>query len=471
MKNPLWGGRFTTSSSDIMKKINESISFDKTLYEEDIAGSIAHCKMLVNQKIISKYEGQLIIHGLEVIQNQISSGTFEFSTDLEDIHMNIEHNLKKMVGNIAGKLHTARSRNDQVATDFKLWIRKSIVKIEHYLHELQDTIINLAESHYDTIMPGFTHLQIAQPVTLGHHLMAYFEMFKRDFSRWQDLYKRMNQCPLGSAALAGTSFPIDRHFVAQELGFYSPTENSIDAVSDRDYAIEFLSNASICIMHLSRLAEEIILWCSYNFKFITLSDNITTGSSIMPQKKNPDAAELIRGKAGRIFASLNQILVVMKGLPLAYSKDMQEDKETVFDATNNLMLCIEAMNNMLSNIIINKNNMLKAAEHDYSTATDLADWLVKNLNLSFREAHEMTGQIVNLAEHNQCKLHELTLEQIKTIIPSINDTVFSVLSVENSVASRTSYGGTAPTNVIEAIKKGKAYLSNIKFSQTDKNNI
>ncbi|CEI84870.1 Argininosuccinate lyase (ASAL) (Argi nosuccinase) [Ehrlichia minasensis] len=465
MKNPLWGGRFTTSSSDIMKKINESISFDKTLYEEDIAGSIAHCKMLINQKIINKYEGQLIIHGLEVIQNQISSGALEFSIDLEDIHMNIEHNLKKMIGNIAGKLHTARSRNDQVATDFKLWIRKSIVKIEHYLHELQETIINMAELHYDTIMPGFTHLQIAQPVTLGHHLMAYFEMFKRDFSRYQDLYKRMNQCPLGSAALAGTSFPIDRHFVAQELGFYSPTENSIDAVSDRDYAIEFLSNASICIMHLSRLAEEIILWCSYNFKFITLSDNITTGSSIMPQKKNPDAAELIRGKTGRIFASLNQILVVMKGLPLAYSKDMQEDKEAVFDAANNLMLCIEAMNNMLTNIIINKNNMLKAAEHDYSTATDLADWLVKNLNLSFRESHEMTGQIVRLAEHNQCKLHELTLEQIKTIIPTINETVFSVLSVENSVASRTSYGGTAPTNVMEAIKKGKAYLSNIKFSQ------
>ncbi|RZB12568.1 argininosuccinate lyase [Ehrlichia minasensis] len=465
MKNPLWGGRFTTSSSDIMKKINESISFDKTLYEEDIAGSIAHCKMLINQKIINKYEGQLIIHGLEVIQNQISSGALEFSIDLEDIHMNIEHNLKKMIGNIAGKLHTARSRNDQVATDFKLWIRKSIVKIEHYLHELQETIINMAELHYDTIMPGFTHLQIAQPVTLGHHLMAYFEMFKRDFSRYQDLYKRMNQCPLGSAALAGTSFPIDRHFVAQELGFYSPTENSIDAVSDRDYAIEFLSNASICIMHLSRLAEEIILWCSYNFKFITLSDNITTGSSIMPQKKNPDAAELIRGKTGRIFASLNQILVVMKGLPLAYSKDMQEDKEAVFDAANNLMLCIEAMNNMLTNIIINKNNMLKAAEHDYSTATDLADWLVKNLNLSFRESHEMTGQIVRLAEHNQCKLHELTLEQIKTIIPTINETVFSVLSVENSVASRTSYGGTAPTNVMEAIKKGKAYLSNIKCSQ------
>ena len=461
MKNPLWGGRFSTSSNDIMKKINESISFDKTLYEEDIAGSIAHCKMLVNQKIISKYEGQLIIHGLEAIQNQISSGTFEFSTDLEDIHMNIEHNLKKMIGSIAGKLHTARSRNDQVATDFKLWIRKSIVKLETQLHGLQQTILNIAEANYNTIMPGFTHLQIAQPVTLGHHLMAYFEMLKRDCSRWQDLYKRMNQCPAGSAALAGTSFPIDRYFISQELRFDSPTDNSIDTVSDRDYVIEFLSNASICIMHLSRLAEEIILWCSYNFKFITLSDNITTGSSIMPQKKNPDAAELIRGKTGRIFASLSQVLVVMKGLPLAYSKDMQEDKEPLFDAAHNLMLCIEAMNSMLNNITINKSNMLKAAEHDYSTATDLADWLVKYLHLSFRESHQITGQIVKLAEQNHCKLDELTLAQMQTIIPSITEDALSILSVENSVASKTSYGGTAPANVMEAIKKGKSYLSSI----------
>ena len=462
MKNPLWGGRFIKSSNNIMKQINESISFDKTLYEEDIAGSIAHCKMLVNQGIISKYEGQLIIHGLEVIQQQISSGTFEFSTDLEDIHMNIEHHLKKMIGNIAGKLHTARSRNDQVATDFKLWIRKSIVKIKKQLYELLSTLLNIAEANYDTIMPGFTHLQIAQPITLGHHFMAYFEMLKRDYSRLQDLYKRMNQCPAGSAALAGTSFPIDRHFVAQELGFDSPTENSIDAVSDRDYAIEFLSNASICIMHLSRLAEEIILWCSYNFKFITLSDDITTGSSIMPQKKNPDAAELIRGKTGKVFSALNQILVVMKGLPLAYSKDMQEDKESLFDATHNLMLCIEAMNSMLNNITINSDNMFKAAEEDFSTATDLADWLVKNLNLSFRESHEMTGQIVRLAEQKQCKLHELTLAQIQTIVPSINKDIFSVLSVKNSVNSRTSYGGTAPTNVIKAVKKGREHLNNIE---------
>ncbi|WP_065433936.1 argininosuccinate lyase [Ehrlichia ruminantium] len=460
MTNPLWGGRFTTSSNDIMKKINESISFDQALYEEDILTSIAHCKMLVNQKIISKYEGQLIIHGLEVIQKQIESGNFEFSTDLEDIHMNIEYSLKKMIGNIAGKLHTARSRNDQIATDLKLWIRKSIKKLEQQLHKLQSTLLNIAENHYDTIMPGFTHLQIAQPVTLGHHLMAYFEMLKRDRSRWQDLYKRMNQCPAGSAALAGTSFPIDRHFIAQELGFDSPTENSIDAVSDRDYVIEFLSNSSICIMHLSRLAEEIILWCSYNFKFITLSDNITTGSSIMPQKKNPDAAELIRGKTGRIFSSLNHVLIVMKGLPLAYSKDMQEDKEPLFDAERNLILCIEAMNSMLNNITINSENMLKAAEHDYSTATDLADWLVKHINLSFRESHEITGQIVKLAEHNKCKIHELTLIQLQKIIPSITEDVFSVLSAKNSVTSRTSYGGTAPINVLQAIKNGRIYLEN-----------
>ena len=461
MTNPLWGGRFTTSSNDIMKKINESISFDKILYEEDILGSIAHCKMLVNQKIITKYEGQLIIHGLEAIQKQISSGNFEFSTDLEDIHMNVEHNLKKMIGNIAGKLHTARSRNDQVATDLKLWIRKSIKKLKQQLHELQLTLLNIAETHYNTIMPGFTHLQIAQPVTLGHHLMAYFEMLKRDCSRLKDLYKRMNQCPAGSAALAGTSFPIDRHFIAQELGFDSPTENSIDAVSDRDYVIEFLSNASICIMHLSRLAEEIILWCSYNFKFITLSDDITTGSSIMPQKKNPDIAELIRGKTGRIFASLNHVLVIMKGLPLAYSKDMQEDKEPLFDATGNLVLCIEAMNSMLNNITINSENMLKAAEYDYSTATDLADWLVKHLDLSFRESHKATGQIVKLAEQNNCKIHELTLIQIQTIVPSITEDVFSVLSVKNSVTSRTSYGGTAPVNVLKAIENGRLYLENI----------
>ncbi|KJV69580.1 argininosuccinate lyase [Candidatus Neoehrlichia procyonis] len=458
MNHPLWGGRFTLPPNKIMKEINASIKFDKLLYQEDIECSISHCKMLIKQKIITESDGQLIINGLNVIQTQILENNFDFNADLEDIHMHIEHHLHKIIGNVAGKLHTARSRNDQVATDLKLWIRKYILILDAKLHELQSSLINIAEKHYNTIMPGFTHLQIAQPVTFGHHMMAYFEMFKRDRLRLKDLYQRTNECPLGSAALAGTSFPIDRHFVAKELGFECPTENSIDSVSDRDYVIEFLSNASICIMHLSRIAEELVLWSSYGFKFIKLSDSMTTGSSIMPQKRNPDAAELIRGKTGQIFSSLNQLLVIIKGLPLSYSKDMQEDKESTFIAANNLLLCIEAMSSMLNSMTINAKVMTKTASCDFSIATDVADWLVKHLNISFRQSHEITGKIVKLAEAQKCDISNLTIQQLQSICPSITEDIFLILSVQESVKSKTSYGGTAPKNVINAIKKGILYL-------------
>ncbi|QXK92155.1 argininosuccinate lyase [Neoehrlichia mikurensis] len=464
MSHPLWGGRFTAPSSEIMKEINASIKFDKALYQEDIACSISHCKMLVKQKIITESDGQLIIYGLNVIKEQISSNNFDFNIDLEDIHMHIEHYLHQIIGEVAGKLHTARSRNDQIATDLKLWTKKYILIFDSKLHMLQSSLISIAEKHYNTIMPGFTHLQIAQPVTFGHHMMAYFEMFKRDRIRLKNLYQTINECPLGSAALAGTSFNIDRHFVAKELGFECPTENSIDSVSDRDYIIEFLSNTSICIMHLSRIAEELILWSSYGFKFIQLSDDMTTGSSIMPQKRNPDAAELIRGKAAQIFSSLNQLLVIMKGLPLSYSKDMQEDKESTFVAANNLLLCIEAMNSMLNSMTINTEIMTKVALCDFSIATDIADWLVKNLNISFRKSHEITGKIVKLAETQKCNISNLTIQQLQSIHSNITEDIFLILSVQESVKSKTSYGGTAPVNVINAIQKGKLYLSQASLS-------
>ncbi len=458
MKNLMWGARFSSSPSKILKKINSSIDFDKNLYAQDIKASTVHCRMLAKQNIISNEEEERIIYGLSTILEQITNGEFVFNVNLEDIHMNIENGLQKLIGKTAGKLHTARSRNDQVATDFKLWVRDTIDQLDKKLRNLQLTIISLAEENYNTIMPGFTHLQIAQPVTFGHHMMAYFEMLKRDCLRFQDARKRLNECPLGSAALAGTSFPIDRHFVATELEFDKPTDNSLDSVADRDYAIEFLSDASICIMHLSRLAEEIILWCSCGFKFIELADKITTGSSIMPQKRNPDVAELIRAKTGRIFSALSTLLVVMKGLPLSYSKDMQEDKEPVFSATKDLSLCIDAMNEMLSSVKINKDVMKKAAELDFSTATDIADWLVKNLGIPFRDSHEITGKIVKFAEEKKCKLSELDLTELQRVESRITGDIFSVISVCNSVSSKTSYGGTSPVQVLDMIKKAKLYL-------------
>ncbi len=453
--NPLWGGHFDSGPSEIMEKINESISFDQKLYEYDIKGSIAHCDMLVKKKIISSQEGKQIIKGLKQIKKEINLGKFVFKTELEDIHMNIESRLHDIIGDVAGKLHTARSRNDQVATDFRLYVRDALDATEESLKLLQSTLVERAVEHVSTIMPGFTHLQTAQPVTFGHHLMAYVEMVGRDRGRVKDAKNRMNECPLGSAALAGTSFPIDRKATAKALDFNSATANSIDSVSDRDFAIEFLSIASITSMHLSRLAEEIVIWSSADFNFVKLSDAFTSGSSIMPQKRNPDAAELVRAKSGRIYGSLFCLLTVMKGLSLTYSKDMQEDKEPVFDAAENLALCINAMAGMMKDLKVNKDKMKEAAGRGYSTATDLADWLVQNLGIPFRKCHSISGQIVKLAEERSCNLEEIPLEDMQKIEPKITQGILEVLSVENSVKSRTSYGGTSPMNVEKAIKEAK----------------
>ena len=442
-----------------MEKINASIEFDKKLYKQDIEGSIAHAKMLEKQDIISESDLKKIISGLERIKLEIESDKFEFKENLEDIHMNIEARLKEIIADTAGKLHTARSRNDQVATDFRLWIRDAIDSIDNDLKDLQKNLLDKAEEYYDTVMTGFTHMQIAQPITFGHHLLAYVEMTGRDRERFADCRKRLNECPLGSAALAGTSFPIDREATAKSLGFDSPTRNSLDSVSDRDFATEFLFASSLTATHLSRFAEEIILWVSDGFKFIKLTDAFTTGSSIMPQKRNPDAAELIRGKTGRITGSLVSLLTMLKGLPLAYSKDMQEDKEPVFDAAKNLSLAINTMTGMLKDMTANKENMKNYAMKGYSTATDIADWLVKNLDIPFRNAHQITGKIVKLAEDGDCRLDELELESMQKIEPGITKDIFDVLSVENSIKSRTSFGGTAPDNVKKSIKAArKKYL-------------
>jgi argininosuccinate lyase len=453
--NPLWGGHFDNGPSEIMQKINQSINFDKKLYEYDIAGSIAHCEMLVKKKILSEKEGKQIIKGLNQVKKEIFLGKFDFKIELEDIHMNVESRLHDIIGDVAGKLHTARSRNDQVATDFKLYVRDALDATDESLKRLQQILLKRAEEHFNTIMPGFTHLQTAQPVTFGHHLMAYVEMVGRDRGRVKDARKRMNECPLGSAALAGTSFHIDRKATAKALDFDSPTANSIDAVSDRDFAIEFLSAASIISMHLSRLAEEIVIWSSSQFGFIKLSDSFTSGSSIMPQKRNPDAAELVRAKSGRIYGSLFTLLTVMKGLSLTYSKDMQEDKEPVFDTVENLGLCINAMTGMVKDLKVNQARMKESAGLGYSTATDLADWLVQNLGIPFRKCHSISGKIVKLAEERKCTLEEIPLEDMQAIEPKITEGIFGVLSVENSVKSRTSFGGTSPANVEKAIKEAK----------------
>ena len=450
MTSKIWGGRFQSATDAVLEAINVSIDFDKRLGPQDIRGSLAHVAMLAARGIVSQDDAAKITQGLEQIKTEIDSETFVFSRDYEDIHMNVETRLAALIGPAAGRLHTARSRNDQVATDFRLYIRDTIDALDAQLADLQLALAERALAEADSVMPGFTHLQSAQPVTLGHHLLAYAEMIGRDRGRLQDARKRGNECPLGAAALAGTSFPIDRHMTAQALAFDRPTANSLDSVSDRDFVLETLSAAAICATHLSRFAEEIVLWTTPQFAFISLSDKFTTGSSIMPQKRNPDAAELVRGKSGRIIGALQALLIVMKGLPLAYSKDMQEDKEGAFDSLDNLALCIAAIAGMVRDMCVNRERMKSAAGAGYATATDLADWLVRRLNMPFREAHHVTGRVVALAEGRGVGLEALTLADLHSVEPRITDEVFGVLGVENSVASRTSYGGAAPENVRKA---------------------
>jgi argininosuccinate lyase len=444
---PLWGGRFAGGPAEIMRRINASIDFDRRLYAEDIAGSKAHCAMLVAQNILSPEDGAAITAGLDQIRSEIESGSFVFSAENEDIHMNIEVRLAELIGPAAGRLHTARSRNDQVATDLRLWLRAAIDRLDQEMRDLQQALIDRAEAEAATVMPGYTHLQIAQPVTLGHHLLAYVEMLGRDRGRLADCRRRLNESPLGAAALAGTSFPIDRHATATALGFDRPAANSLDAVSDRDFAIEFLAAAAIVGMHLSRFAEEIVTWCSSEFGFIGLTDAFTTGSSIMPQKRNPDAAELVRAKTGRLNGSLVALLTVMKGLPLAYGKDMQEDKVPVFEAVDALELGLAATAGMVRDMRACRERLRDAAEQGFATATDLADWLVGAAGLPFRRAHHATGQIVKRAETLGCTLAELPLAELQAVEPGITDAIYDVLDAAQSVASRTSFGGTAPEQV------------------------
>jgi argininosuccinate lyase len=443
----MWGGRFAASPAEVMEEINVSVSFDKALAPQDIRGSKAHAAMLGETGIITKSDAREILRGLDQVAAEIADGSFTFSRALEDVHMNVESRLKELIGTPAGRLHTARSRNDQVATDFRLFVRDATDGIITAIGELQAVLVAKAEGHVATVMPGFTHLQPAQPVTFGHHLLAYVEMLGRDRGRFVDARRRLNECPLGSAALAGTSFPIDRQKTAEVLGFDRPMANSLDGVADRDFALEVLAAASITAVHLSRFAEEIVLWMTPQFGFIRLSDRFTTGSSIMPQKRNPDAAELVRAKVGRIAAAFQNLLMVMKGLPLAYSKDMQEDKEASFDALASLRLALAAMTGMVGDLEPVKDVMRAAAGSGYSTATDLADWLVRELKMPFRDAHHVTGSIVKAAEERGLALENVPLEVMQAIEPRISNGVYSVLSVENSVKSRKSYGGTSPQNV------------------------
>ena len=456
--NKMWGGRFAAGPDAIMEAINASIGFDQRMAAQDIAGSRAHAAMLAAQDIISDSDAEAIREGLLTILSEIEAGTFAFSTALEDIHMNVEARLSALIGAPAGRLHTARSRNDQVATDFKLWVRDQLDAAEAGLRALIAALLTQAEAGADWVMPGFTHLQTAQPVTWGHHMMAYVEMFGRDLSRVRDARARMNECPLGAAALAGTSFPIDRARTAQALGFDRPAANSLDAVSDRDFALDFLNAASISAMHLSRFAEELVIWSSAQFRFVSLSDRFSTGSSIMPQKKNPDAAELIRAKLGRIFGANAALMMVMKGLPLAYSKDMQEDKEQVFDAADTWMLALAAMEGMVRDMTANRAALAEAAGSGFSTATDLADWLVRVLGLPFRDAHHITGSLVAQAEVQGVDLPDLSLAEMQSVHADITADVFDVLGVENSVNSRTSYGGTAPVQVRAQIARWQEML-------------
>jgi argininosuccinate lyase len=454
----MWGGRFGGGPAELMQRINASISFDKRMWREDIQASKAHAAMLRDQGIIPAADAQEILNGLDAIEAEFQADGVPENVELEDIHMSVEHRLAEMIGPAAGRLHTARSRNDQVATDFRMWVSKACYEAIVATQELQEALVGRAEEHVETVMPGFTHLQVAQPVTLGHHLMAYYEMLERDCSRFVAAIARMDECPLGAAALAGTSFPIDRDVTAAALGFEAPTANSLDSVSDRDFAIDYLSAAAQCALHLSRLAEELILWATPQFGFVKLSDAYSTGSSIMPQKRNPDAAELVRGHSGRIVGLLTGLMVTMKGLPLAYSKDMQDDKEPAFEAYDLLMLSLQALAGMIETVEFVPERMRTAAAQGYATATDLADWLVRAAGVPFREAHHITGRAVKLAEERGCGLDELPLDALQAIDGRIDNRVFDVLGVDASVASRTSYGGTAPERVREQIAAAKKEL-------------
>ena len=458
-QNQMWGGRFASGPDAIMEAINASIGFDQRMAAQDIQGSRAHAAMLGATGIISISDSAAIREGLLTVLSEIETESFSFRVELEDIHMNVEARLKQLIGEPAGRLHTGRSRNDQVATDFRLWVRDQTDAAILALEVLMKAFLQQAKAGADWVMPGFTHLQTAQPVTWGHHMMAYVEMVARDKTRFEDARRRMNESPLGAAALAGTSFPIDREMTAKDLGFDRPAANSLDAVSDRDFALEYLSCASICAMHLSRFAEELVIWSSAQFRFVTLSDRFSTGSSIMPQKKNPDAAELIRAKIGRIFGANVALMMVMKGLPLSYSKDMQEDKEQVFDAADNLMLALAAMAGMVSDMTANRDNLKVVAASGFSTATDLADWLVRALGMPFREAHHITGSLVAMAEAQGCDLPDLTLANMQSVHAKISTEVFEILGVENSVASRISYGGTAPAQVRAQIARWEEDLA------------
>ena len=454
----MWGGRFADGPSSIMREINASIPFDKKLWRHDIRASLAHVAMLADQGIVDAEDATQIINGLNQISREFETDGVTENLDLEDIHMHVEARLAEIVGPVAGRLHTARSRNDQVATDFRLWVRDAMDMVDSALGALQKALVDRAEEHVGTIMPGFTHLQSAQPVSLGHHLMAYYEMIRRDRSRFADARKRMNESPLGAAALAGTGFPIDREKTASMLGFDNPTGNSLDSVSDRDFALDYLMAATQCSLHLSRLAEEFVIWASQPFGFIKLPDSFSTGSSIMPQKRNPDAAELVRGHCGRIAGAMNALVITMKGLPLAYSKDMQDDKPPVFESHDLLGLSIAAMTGMIAEVEFSGSRMRALAEAGFSTATDFADWLVREAKLPFREAHHVTGAVVSLAEEQGCGLADLTLEQFQAIDDRIHDGVFNVLGVDASVASRSSYGGTAPDQVMVQIAMAKKAL-------------
>ncbi|MXO87958.1 argininosuccinate lyase [Alteraurantiacibacter aestuarii] len=454
----MWGGRFAEGPSAIMREINASIPFDKALWRQDIAASRAHVAMLAACDIVTADDAQTILDGLERVSGEYEANGVPEDWDLEDIHMTTESRLAELIGPVAGRLHTARSRNDQVATDFRLWVREAMDDVDAGLAALQDALVTQAEAHAGSIMPGFTHLQTAQPVTLGHHLMAYYEMMRRDRSRFADARARMNESPLGSAALAGTGFPIDREMTAQALGFDAPTRNSLDAVSDRDFAIDFLQAAAQCSLHLSRLAEEFVIWASQPFGFVRMADSLSTGSSIMPQKKNPDAAELVRGHAGRIVGCVTALMVTMKGLPLAYSKDMQDDKPPVFEAAQLLGLSIAAMTGMVAESTFRTERMRQAAELGYATATDLADWLVRAANIPFREAHHITGAAVKLAESRGIALDALPLDDLQAIDARIDERVYAALSVEASVAARASYGGTAPDQVRARVAEARAQL-------------
>ena len=452
----MWGGHFASGPAPLMAQINASIGFDKRLFAQDIAGSMAHARMLAAVGLIGQSDLAALLSGLERVRGEIEAGTFAFSTELEDIHLNVEARLTELAGEPGRRLHTARSRNDQVATDLKLWVRDALDRADGRLRALQAALLTLAEAHAGTVMPGFTHLQAAQPVTFGHHLMAYVEMFGRDRSRFADARRRLNESPLGAAALAGTSFPIDRAMTAAELGFDRPAANSIDAVSDRDFALDYLAGAAVAAVHLSRLAEELVLWSTPQFGFVAMPEAFTSGSSIMPQKRNPDAAELVRGKSGRILGHLQALLVVLKGLPLAYAKDMQEDKEGVFDAADSLELCLAATAAMLEGLEVFPARMRAAAGAGHATATDLADWLVRARGVPFREAHGVAARAVGLAESRRCGLEALGLEDLRAVDPRIDAEALGVLHVDRSVASRRSFGGTAPERVREAAAAARA---------------